>query len=93
MSTGAADGGVEMELDEPGFRGTVRISGDAGARQVTVSGTRADAAESEVAKELPADRDPALSTLVERVVAGDRAAAAELLAHVGVLDPGAPPGS
>ena len=79
----------EFEVDEPGFRGTLHVTGSQGARHVTVSGTRPDSADTAVVKELPADRDERLAALVERCIQGDDRAAVQLLAHVGVLDPDA----
>lgn len=76
-----------FELDEPGFHGTLDILGPPTGRRIVVSGTRPDGNDTAVQKELPADRDDRLSELVERCLRGDAGAAAEVLAHVGVLDP------
>jgi hypothetical protein len=40
-----------------------------------------------VVKDVPADRDPELSELAQRVLSGEAGATVRLLAHVGVLDP------
>lgn len=76
-----------FELDEPGFHGTLDIFGPPTDRRILVSGTRPDGNDTAVQKELPADRDQRLTELVERCLQGDAGAAAEVLAHVGVLDP------
>lgn len=82
----AADERAVYEVNERGFSGAVVIDGDAGARHVRISGTRGPD-EAAVAKDVPADRDPALDALVSRCLTGEAGAPAALLAHLGVLDP------
>jgi hypothetical protein len=40
-----------------------------------------------VVKDVPADRDPELAQLVQRLQSGEDGVAARLLAHIGLLDP------
>ncbi len=82
----ANDDGTTLHLREAGFEGDLTIEGGTGARTVRITGTRPQDGAA-VVKDVPADRDPQLSELVERVLAGDEGAGAQLLAHVGVLDP------
>ncbi len=82
----AADERAVYEVNERGFNGAVVIDGDASAGHVRISGTRGPD-ETAVAKDVPADRDPALKALVSRCLAGEEGAPAALLAHLGVLDP------
>jgi hypothetical protein len=77
---------MTVELHEPGFEGELSSEGGVGARTVRVTGTRPQDGAA-VVKDVPADRDPGLSELVERLLSGDDAAAPGLLAHLGVLDP------
>lgn len=78
---------AKVQLQEHGFEGEVVIE-DAGGgkRHVHVSGVRPQDG-SNVAKDVPADRDAELSELADQVVAGDDGAPARLLAHLGVTDP------
>lgn len=76
-----------FDLDEPGFRGVLRVTGADGDRRVQLSGVRPDGDASIVEKDIGVDRDDALAELARRCAGGDRAAAVELLAHVGVRDP------
>jgi hypothetical protein len=87
MVTGREGADVEFELDEPGFQGVLRIEEREGGRHVVLSGIRPDSSEAAIEKDLPADRDEGLARLAQRCVGGDAAAAVEVLAHVGVLDP------
>jgi len=76
----------EFTVDEPGFRGVLRVGRRFDGARVVLSGTRPDADDTAVEKDLPADRDPRLAALVERALAGDGRAPVEILAHVGVLN-------
>ena len=78
---------TSLEVHEPGFEGELSIEGREGARTVRVTGTRPQDGAA-VVKDVPADRDPELARLVDRVLAGDREVAGRLLAHLGVVDPG-----
>ena len=82
----AADDRTTQEIHEPGFDGELSIEDRKGARTVRVTGTRPQDGAA-VVKDVPADRDPELTQLVERVLAGEDTAAVRLLAHLGVLDP------
>lgn len=81
------DGVYRFDLDEPGFRGELRIEERPDGRHVVLMGTRPDGSNTAVEKDVPADRDARLAELVQRCTAGDDAAAVDVLAHVGVLDP------
>jgi hypothetical protein len=81
-----ANGETRLELHEPGFDGDLVIENRAGARMVRLTGARPQDGAA-VAKNVPADRDPELSELVELAVAGQDGIGPRLLAHLGVLDP------
>ncbi|MGY1884895.1 hypothetical protein ACI799_06285 [Blastococcus sp. SYSU DS0753] len=75
-------GTTTLEVHEAGFDGTVTIEDGT----VRVTGTRPQDGAA-VVKDVPADRDPELTRLVERAIGGDTGVAGQLLAHVGVTDP------
>lgn len=80
---GANQRDATWDLHEPGFDGRLAIEDGV----VRVTGTRPQDG-SEIIKDVPADRDPELSALVGRALGGEDDVAVQLLAHVGVLDPG-----
>ncbi|SDF48001.1 hypothetical protein SAMN05660662_2276 [Blastococcus aurantiacus] len=80
MSAQAGTG--TWDVQEPGFDGQVRIENGV----VHISGVRPQDG-SAVVKDVPADRDPQLTELVELAVAGQDGVGPQLLAHLGVLDP------
>jgi len=85
----SADEQFAFDVDEPGFRGQVLITGARGARRVRAFGTRPDGGGgTAVDKEVRAQRDDELDVLAERAVTGDAGAAVAVLAHLGILDPG-----
>lgn len=67
---------------EPGFEGELRIEGGT----VHLLGVRPQD-DSDVIKDIPADRDPELAELVRQALAGEGNATHRLLSHLGVLDP------
>ncbi len=77
-----AHGERTLEVRESGFEGRLTI----GAGAVRVTGTRPQDGAA-VVKDVPADRDPELAQLVQRLLSGEDDVVARLLAHVGVLDP------
>jgi hypothetical protein len=77
-----AHGDRTLEVREPGFEGRLTIEGGA----VRITGTRPQDGAA-VVKDVPADRDPELAQLVQRLLSGEDGVVARLLAHVGVLDP------
>jgi hypothetical protein len=81
------DDRTTLDVHEPGFDGELSIEGREGARTVRITGTRPQDGAA-VVKDVPADRDPELSRLVQQFLSGDEGVAAALLAHLGVLDPG-----
>lgn len=87
MEHRGADGTRNFDLDERGFRGELRIEDRSDGRHVVLMGTRPDGSDTIVEKDVPANRDERLADLVDRCLAGDTAAAVEVLGHVGVLDP------
>jgi hypothetical protein len=76
----------EFELDEPGFRGTLRIAEADGGLHVYLLGERPIDG-SVIQKDVPADRDERLTELVIRCLQNDQRSAVDILSHVGVLDP------
>ena len=90
-TTGHAGRGVRMsaqagtatwDVHEPGFDGELRIEGG----MVHLLGVRPQD-DSDVVKDVPADRDPELAELVRQALAGEGHVTPRLLAHLGVLDP------
>lgn len=78
----SADTGIgTWDVQEPGFDGQVRIEGGV----VHISGVR-PRDDSDVVKDVPADRDPELAELARRALAGEDVLR-PLLSHLGVLDP------
>jgi hypothetical protein len=71
-----------LEVHEAGFEGRLSIEGG----EVRVTGTRPQDGAA-VVKDVPADRDPELAQLVQRLQSGEDDVAARLLAHIGLLDP------
>ena len=80
MSAQAGTG--TWDVQEPGFDGQVRIENGV----VHISGVRPQD-DSDVVKDVPADRDPELAELVRQALAGEGDVTHRLLAHLGVLDP------
>lgn len=78
---------TEFQLAERGYEGVLRIEERDGGRHVVLSGIRTDGSEAAIEKDVPANRDERLSDLVGQALTGDSAAAVDLLAHLGVLDP------
>ena len=82
MRMSAQAGTGRWDVKEPGFDGQVRIEGGV----VHLSGVRPQD-DSDVVKDVPADRDPELAELARRALAGEDDVLRPLLAHLGVLDP------